>query len=468
MKRISVLLLSLILVYSGLSCSKPGIPTSMATATSIEQGLPFALFSGKSWKASERAKFVKLHIYPDEIINLSSLEIVPCGSPFTGDANLYLNFDELVVPLKLENGNLKMKLDHTFPARSLTVNFQSNTAVCVKEYNIFDGEGKKVALQSPRIEKIDVKASSTLSPTSSYDVMNMFDSRYEYAWSSDGKGKGVTLKFTFPDDRKIEKIRIWNGYQRSGVHCWSNARLKKMKISGKDYETVVDLKDDMGSQEILLTEPFNGRALTMEVLDVYPGKKYKDLAISELRFFDGERWFMPDPFPRIQQIASANQSAFSKSELIDILDHGLVGQITSGEEEPEGDVYQSGDWKVRLRSDGSFFVGGQTSSNDYYEGSQVFEDFYALGNYNIRKIGKGEMVLSIYGFVRSYREETTMEMDCNGCGRDCNLTDATGNSEKIFQDILSIKKGDDGKYIIKNVSPRKKFLNFNTLEMTLE
>ncbi|EMF79882.1 hypothetical protein LEP1GSC188_1853 [Leptospira weilii serovar Topaz str. LT2116] len=79
-----------------------------------------------------------------------------------------------------------------------------------------------------------VIASDTLSPVSFYDVTNLFDSRYEYAWASDdrkGKGDAVTLDFRFNERQRITKIKIWNGYQRSDQHCYSNGRLKEATLT---------------------------------------------------------------------------------------------------------------------------------------------------------------------------------------------------------------------------------------------
>ncbi|EMN38243.1 hypothetical protein LEP1GSC085_2342 [Leptospira interrogans str. L0996] len=48
-------------------------------------------------------------------------------------------------------------------------------------------------LKLPNIVEGSVIASETASPVQSYDVMNLFDSRYEYAWASDKKVKELLL-----------------------------------------------------------------------------------------------------------------------------------------------------------------------------------------------------------------------------------------------------------------------------------
>ena len=62
------------------------------------------------------------------------------------------------------------------------------------------------------------------------------------------------------------------------------------------------MKDQLGAQVVKLPKPFTGKKFKMKVIDSYPGKTYKDLVISELRFYDGKDWFfMLDPLPKMKK-----------------------------------------------------------------------------------------------------------------------------------------------------------------------
>ncbi|OCC29792.1 Uncharacterized protein GNX_1706 [Leptospira interrogans serovar Canicola] len=58
-------------------------------------------------------------------------------------------------------------------------------------------------------------------------------------------------------------------------------------------------------------------------------------------------------------------------------------------------------------------------------------------------------------------------MDCNGCGRDCNMGNQDPDKKEIiFQDFITIKKWNGNVYIQNTSSSRK--LDFQILEMALE
>ncbi|MCB1178586.1 MAG: hypothetical protein KDK36_13460, partial [Leptospiraceae bacterium] len=172
----------LILLFS-LSYCKKYISVTMATATSVNSGLPFDLFEGKVWKADENAGFVKMHIYPDEPIILSRIELQSCEKDFE-PLEVFINFDEFIRSPERKGKNASIKFASPVTARSVTFNFEKNIGVCLNSLKLFDDKDKQVYLKGPNIVEGTVKASETSSPESSYSVMNMFDSRFEDAYAS--------------------------------------------------------------------------------------------------------------------------------------------------------------------------------------------------------------------------------------------------------------------------------------------
>lgn len=118
------------------------------------------------------------------------------------------------------------------------------------------------------------------------------------AWIEGKKdyGIGEYIEFSFPlhpyantDAPRVTHIIVYNGYQKSQYVWEGNSRVKKLKlyINGTPYAYLA-LRDQTGSQSFKI-EPVRsvkGKLLKirLEIVDVYPGKKWKDVALSEVNF----------------------------------------------------------------------------------------------------------------------------------------------------------------------------------------
>ncbi|AXR68735.1 discoidin domain-containing protein [Leptospira mayottensis] len=492
------------LVFVSVSCKKE-LSVSMATSTSLSDKLVFEALGGSNWKPEEGAEFVKLHFYPDEGFQLKKMEVDSCKKDFNDAISVYINFDEFSAVADLSTKKATMNLKKPIFARSVTINFRKNKDLCIGEIRFYDEKDKQLSLKLPKIVEGSVIASETLDPVQSYDAMNLFDSRYEYAWASDKKEKGLTLDFKFKETQKFNKIKIWNGYQRSDQHCYSNGRLKSATLTGEDgYSQKIQLQDVLGPQEILLEKPYKGTSLRLTVDDIYAGKMYKGFVLSEIRFGKDNNWFLIDPIKRSQSIAESNHLQFTTSNLDKILNRGLIGSeisrapfedqntqtIESAEtEELDPERRVKSNWSLRMRSDGSFFMEGDTSDQndlgqrvfptssilltDFVPGQKILHKtskFYAIGNYEVKEASADALKLRVFGYMRKYSSsymEEVRDMDCNGCGRDCNMGNQDPNKKEIiFQDFITIKKWDETIYV-QNTSPSRK-LDFQILKMTLE
>ncbi|MBF3377185.1 NADase-type glycan-binding domain-containing protein [Leptospira borgpetersenii] len=500
--KIHFLLTFFFLVFVSVSCKKE-LSVSMATSTSLSDKLAFAALGEGGWKPEEGAEFVKLHFYPDEGFQLKRMEVDSCKGEFTDEATVYINFDELSATANLSNKKGVVSFEKAVFARSVTINFRKNKDLCIGQIRFYDEKDKQFSLKLPKIVEGSVIASDTLSPVSSYDVMNLFDSRYEYAWASDdrkGKGVGVTLDFQFSERQTITKIKIWNGYQRSDQHCYSNGRLKEATLTGDNgYNQKIQVQDILGPQEIQLEKPFEGKNLRLTVTDIYAGKMYKGIVLSEIRFGEKKNWILIDPIKRSQSIAESNHLQFTASNLDKILNRGLIGseisrapfedqntqtiestetigtEISTAEESNQERLKSN--WSLRMRSDGSFFMEGNA-----YDQSPVGDErwvykkskFYAIGNYDVKEVSAEGLKLRVFGFMRRYSSSheideklISKDMDCNGCGRDCNMGNQDPNKKEIiFQDFITIKNLN-GNIYVQNTSPSRK-LDFRILKMNLE
>ena len=174
------------------------------------------------------------------------------------------------------------------------------------------------ALSKPLII-YDIKCSSTLASQgkATYDCNNLNDGKIETAWASDNiqggyttkggafvQGIGAKIEFTLKQDIDTIFLQnsfatdrggnyIVNGYYKSPTAYSDNSRIKKFKVYLNNKEIgFLEFNDYRGLQsfDLLKLLPNNiqklnkGSIITFEISDVYPGTKYKDVLITELRF----------------------------------------------------------------------------------------------------------------------------------------------------------------------------------------
>lgn len=441
------------------STSQNTLSVSLVVATSVDKNLPFGVLVGQTWEPEKDAEFVKVHIHSDTLFKLGKIEVESCSNPFTSLIELYVNADELVDFLfNHEYGAPPSKTasymfeEKPMMARSVTLNFQGNKPLCISAIRFFDEKGNPYAVKVPRVVEGKTVASSTLEPHLSYDVMNLFDSRYEYGWASNHKSSGDMLDFEFAKEEHIDKIKIWNGYQRSAVHFSSNSRIKKLKLEGdNNYSAVLPVADLMGPQLLDLKKPFNGRHLKMSILESYPGKTYKDLVVSELRFYDGKDWFVLNPLPAIQAMATNLRNEFNRAKLDRVLNKGLRNERKRIEKIGDREIpILTEYWRLRLRADGSFYIEGTQFGED-----RTGKTTNALGNYEVIENANSGMKLRLFGFLT--KKKNQMSGDCDEA-QDIKIGKDVA---KIFQEFITLFREGDKIVMVNNGQPRN--LDFDKL-----
>jgi hypothetical protein len=134
-----------------------------------------------------------------------------------------------------------------------------------------------------------------------YDAKNAGDFSYKTAWVEGVKGPGIGeyLEYAFaPESSRVHEIKIANGYIKSEKAYKENARVKRLKLyhNGKAY-AILNLKDER-SEQVFTVGPFGFEyyklddekrptkswTLRFEILEVYPGTRFTDTAISEIHF----------------------------------------------------------------------------------------------------------------------------------------------------------------------------------------
>jgi hypothetical protein len=143
-------------------------------------------------------------------------------------------------------------------------------------------------------------ASSTMPAQgkSTYSIQNIADDNPFTAWTEgkDDYGIGEYFEFDYTFEKSpgwdgyCDQVWIANGYQKSKSLWSANARVKKIKVylNRKPF-AYVKLNDLMGEQYFSLNfakwqGSQNSVKIRFEIAEVYPGTKWKDVAVSEVYF----------------------------------------------------------------------------------------------------------------------------------------------------------------------------------------
>lgn len=139
-------------------------------------------------------------------------------------------------------------------------------------------------------DTVEVTASSFLTTKSgnTYPVSNLTDGKKKTAWSEGVSGTGVSesLTFTFEEKINLESIKIVNGYCKSRKTYRNNPRVKEVKVTFDDGKSErITLEDDYNTEQVIMFDEHHGsQTVTLEIVSVYSGRKFKDTSLSEVSF----------------------------------------------------------------------------------------------------------------------------------------------------------------------------------------
>ncbi len=130
--------------------------------------------------------------------------------------------------------------------------------------------------------------SSVLAPQAgnTYGPQNLFDSRLETAWveGKPGHGAGEWVVIELSAALEIAAIQILNGYHKNRDVFTKNSRVRGLKVNlSTGTSLTVELEDRDGIQEIKLPRGSKISWVQLVLQSAYPGSKFADTAISELR-----------------------------------------------------------------------------------------------------------------------------------------------------------------------------------------
>lgn len=136
-----------------------------------------------------------------------------------------------------------------------------------------------------------------------YSASNAHDLDYKTAWVEGVKRYGIGEALTYhfpPENPRITKIIIVNGYVKSEDIWRNNSRVKKLKMYLNDEQFAILNLVDTREEQHFSFEPIGNSdrdnwdelknkpwwTMRFEIVEVYEGDKYDDTAITEI-YFDG-------------------------------------------------------------------------------------------------------------------------------------------------------------------------------------
>ena len=140
-----------------------------------------------------------------------------------------------------------------------------------------------------------VTASSALADRYAAEKAHDFSIVTAWVEGVEGNGVGEYIKYAFPGTcPRITTVLIHNGYVKNWDVWRDNGRVKKLLMYYNDEPyAILNLQDTIGLQSfdvgVLGYEDKDSApawSIKFEILEVYPGKKYEDTAITEI-YFDG-------------------------------------------------------------------------------------------------------------------------------------------------------------------------------------
>jgi hypothetical protein len=232
----------------------------------------------------------------------------------------------------------------------------------------------------PVLVSSTVTASSVLAPEVAYQPANLFDSRYDFAWSTNGQttqGKGESVEIRFNQPQDLAGLIVWNGYQRSSEHFKANGRVRKLTVNAGARSESLALSDTMGGQRISFATPLkNTSSVKLTIDEITRGTKYPDVLLSELRFVDDHDQIV---IPQVKGLSP------EPSALVQGLIDRSLSSVVCGSSISPADFQRS----LRLRRDGSFVIYGKSYDDEEHRTTdQVLEGNWQFLGSAIRIFGK--------------------------------------------------------------------------------
>lgn len=276
--------------------------------------------------------------------------------------------------------------------------FPPDQSIGLSYLSLYDTLGKEFKLIPPKRVNGRIASSSNLNPLILYHAGHLFDFKDHFAWveGADGSGTGDSILFQFDTTVCINKVQLHSGFQTTLDQFDANAKIKTLSFNPLEDTTQVffQLPDAMVSNTILLPAK-NAQSWVLKIIDIYPGKVTRDLAISELLFFDCEG----SPF-----ILESGLGKQFQRELNTVVEgaflESILGRYYQNEIENDGVIRNQ---SIVLYPDGHFRVFIQ----NFDRIKKITVSKWGDGFWSADEVGEESIKLKLWG--RWYRETPRLE-----------------------------------------------------------
>jgi len=343
---------------------------------------PWGLFGGQPWEAI--VSDVMLSFELEAPVKLSGLRVHACPEPKWGATPsvslLAPSGDALEVKASETDDENVYEYTLASPAPvgelQLTVD---DADECIARLELLGPAGQPVPTRVVKPVAATASSPRTLGP--GYEESRLFDGDPGTAWSTKGDGKGAELTVTLSEPHALSSLQIWPGYHRSDELWKQNAMPSKVSVSVNGGPamsfTLPEKMEVEPPTRLVLPAKVTAKTVTLRIDEVRPGTKYKDTLISELRFYDGDQPFVPDPTPAYVAARKALRAKLAPAGLEGIVDGRFVSDDNV--------------WHVAFLADGRFFLRRAYTKDT---GADV-----ATMSHEVKKVGKGQVELRVYGSV---------------------------------------------------------------------
>ena len=204
------------------------------------------------------------------------------------DPGEYFSLEGPVEELRIQIAETAEEQLLSFEEKDRTVSvkkFSPAVAVGLSALRLYGPEGREYRLVPPRRVRGRLIPTSNLNPLSAYHAGLLFDGRRTTAWvgGSEGAPGNDSILIQLESPISLTDIRVWNGYQLSPAHFAANGKVRRFAFAPAGAAaTIYDLRNSRTGQPIRLNPEVRGREFIFQILEIYRGERYRDLAISEL------------------------------------------------------------------------------------------------------------------------------------------------------------------------------------------
>ena len=227
---------------------------------------------------------------------------------------------------------------------------------CISELQLRFGEASYPVIP-PRYRRGTATATTTHEPIEAWSAMYLFDHRLHRGWSAPNKGIGERVSVSLEVPTALMRFELHNGYQRSERHFLDNTRARRVRMSAdKGPWLEMEFRDMPGAQVVELPAPVPGSQFEFSFESAYPGEKWEDLVLSELRLSDREGWFGIEAPRDVAQERVRSREA-GKTSLKEMVDRPWVSVCQEGRAEAGALRIRSTGEVTWLQADGAWLDG---------------------------------------------------------------------------------------------------------------